>query len=107
MICKVCGEHWDLDSIHEAIECEHPEHSDACRDAAGKWDQERYERDYFAPMLAAFRRLGCKALDAGATYCVPPAEPDPNIDLQAELEAMLGDDVDGIEAMLEDFGGAR
>lgn len=121
MICKRCGEEWDLDSIHEAVKEEHPDlratlvkygrppkdyapydyvkYPDDCY-----FDQRVYERDYFKPMVAKFRREGCEALDPGArrTYCAPERLGPEAQEVVQEIFDTFGDDVDGMESGFED-----
>ena len=118
MLCKVCGEHWDLDSVHEAINEQFPDHqvelthlgkapAGAYRRKNGFWfDQVAYEERYFNPMIARFRKEGCVALDPLCKeYCIPDTSErhKNNAAIAAAFESMLGDDVDGVEAMMEDY----
>jgi len=79
-----CGEPWEIDTFHDIAD-------------------ERGET--FAVVMSAFQREGC-----GATGWVAKCERATGDgarmrgDLSAALADMLGDDVDGIAAMLEDFG---
>lgn len=86
--CPRCGEPWDFDTLHEAA---------AENDST-------YEK-----VAADFRRRGCVALFGDA--CSPdPNEPvNPRTGLKASEAAatlydLLGDDMDGAAALLEDEG---
>ena len=82
--CHRCGEPWEIDTFHDIAD-------------------ERGET--FAVVMSAFQREGC-----GATGWVAACERATGDgarmrgDLSAALADMLGDDVDGIAAMMEDFG---
>lgn len=82
--CRICGEPWDVDTFHDVAEEKGITFDEATR---------------------AFRRDGCEATG----WCAPctPSEDDEERyrNLAAgELMDLLGDDVDGAAAMLEDFG---
>ena len=82
--CHRCGEPWEIDTFHDIAD-------------------ERGET--FAVVMSAFQREGC-----GATGWVAACERATGDgarmrgDLSAALAEMLGDDVDGIAAMMEDLG---
>ena len=82
--CPRCGEPWEIDTFHDVAD-------------------ERGET--FAAVFAAFQSEGC-----GATGWVPTCERATDdgarmrADMSGALAEMLGDDVDGIAAMMEDFG---
>lgn len=85
--CPKCGEPWEHDCLHEVVtDGMYPNY-----DAAAK----------------AFRKDGCVAL--GSTHNEPSTEEDavwglrPQ-DAAAALYDILGDDMDGAAAMLEDMG---
>jgi hypothetical protein len=121
MRCRICGEPWALDSVHEAVREEHPDLDELLvrhdsvpegygyvhvrRD--GSWfDQPRYEREFFNPKRQEFSQRGCVALDPGArTYCVPDPETARRSATLGAIEDLMGDDVDGIESMIEDAEG--
>ena len=101
--CPRCAEPWDIDSLHDAIEAEHP---------AKPWDggngthsQTAYE-PYYAAMSTAFRTKGCGI--AFAALMGQPAATCSRVDDDRTRAArvlydMLGDDLDGAAAMLEDL----
>ena len=82
--CHRCGEPWEIDTFHDIAD-------------------ERGET--FAVVMSAFQREGC-----GATGWVAQCERATGDgarmrgDMSAALAEMLGDDIDGIAAMMEDFG---
>ena len=82
--CHRCGEPWEIDTFHDIAD-------------------ERGET--YAVVMSAFQREGC-----GATGWVAACERATGDgarmrgDLSAALADMLGDDVDGIAAMMEDLG---
>lgn len=92
--CKFCREPWDNDTIHEE---------------AAEREQQREPRTTYAEVAADFRQYGC-----GAFYTFtgqPKLAKCPNVgtDTRAvpEIDALgdlLGDDMDGLTAMLEDAG---
>lgn len=96
MRCPKCGEVWDIDTLHDIIDDENPDHPWTMEN--GRTDQPLYERDYFNPKLADFRRRGCASLGA---RCNPNTTAHPAI---GDLMDLMGDDVDGVDALLEDFG---
>ena len=96
MRCPKCCEPWDLDSLHDVLDEEHPDHPWTMTN--GRTDQARYERDYFNPKVAEFRAKGCAAL---GSRCNPDTSAPPIV---GELMDLMGDDVDGVESLLEDFG---
>jgi hypothetical protein len=95
MRCTKCGEPWDIDTLHDVLDEEHPD--EPWKMTNGRTDQSRYERDYFDPKVAEFRRKGCTALGA---RCNPNTTAHPFI---GELMDLMGNDIDGVEAMIEDF----
>lgn len=95
--CPKCGEPWDLDSIHDRVQ----------------ELNEDYPPTNFDEVARAFRAIGCKAmgescapndyeaelrLDQHRPGALTPAE------AAAALYELLGDDMDGAAAMLEDLG---
>lgn len=91
--CSTCAEPWDNDCIHDEVE--------ARRDAGDK--EATYQR-----VMREFQRKGCKALTTAyglADEC-QPAEDDSSY-LRAALAGaayeLLGDDMDGAAAELEDY----
>lgn len=77
--CK-CREPWDMHELHEAVAA-----------------------DYYPTFTAArkaFARYGCPAMDGKATAC--PRGTGNDTDLISEVYDLMGDDIDGAAAMLED-----
>ncbi len=85
VFCRRCGEPWDLDSIHERVSELH-ENGD---EPSATFDS----------VYAAFRRIGCEALEG---YPCQKREVDPIIGVITDA---LGDDVDGAAAEYADFVG--
>lgn len=86
VFCTKCGEPWEIDTLHEAAA-----------------DQGHT----FGEILAGFRAHGCSAL-SGFGFGLVKCNPRGNVrgaDASALLFDLLGDDVDGVAAMLEDLGG--
>ena len=84
--CTKCGEPWEVDTLHEAA---------------------KDQGHTFGEILAGFRAHGCKALSGfgfGLVKCNPNGDTRA-ADLSGLLFDLLGDDVDGVAAMLEDLGG--
>jgi hypothetical protein len=85
--CRKCGEPWDIDSLHEAADEQGIEYREVAR---------------------AFRARGCVALGWGGECEPDPADERPDLSAirRAQVGAlydMLGDDMDGAAAMLEDL----
>lgn len=80
IICPICAEPWEIDTLH---------------DYAEEQDQT------FAQVSKAFRTKGCgKAFDAwGITTC----KADDRAGMRLVLADLLGDDIDGYAALMEDF----
>lgn len=111
MLCRICGEQWDLDSFHEALYEIYPGEVEALREEFGgkeqTWKhtngfQKAYEGRYFNPLIANFRKRGCRALDPSATYCVADENVSNRTALVEAVYDVMGDDVDGAQSMLED-----
>lgn len=85
LLCPVCAEPWDFDSLHQQVEDPYP-------------GTPTYKN--FAEVSRAFRNMGCLALGEkhnDATQNSLPAR------AAAAMYDMLGDDLDGAAAALEDF----
>jgi hypothetical protein len=79
--CRRCGEPWGFDSLHEEA------------DGSGR---------SFGAVSKDFRANGCRAFTSfGPLSCEPADDVDPRIGLMYDL---LGSDLDGAAAMLEDLG---
>lgn len=98
--CPKCGEPWDLDCLHEEAAArlyDRGEEPEQTRYGAS-WGEERY-RPVFNEVRADFYARGYEALTSyGARH--NDTEADPRIALAYEL---LGDDIDGAVAELEDM----
>lgn len=83
--CPVCGEPWELECFHDVADEKQIAFSQACRD---------------------FRRDGCVST-GWVRKCERPSFEDAwsraMADAAATLFEVLGDDVDGVASMLEDF----
>ena len=107
MRCGSCGEQWDLDSIHDEITAlnydeiqEWKKNFPGFTGDPGRKRQAYYEEHFWNPALKEFRKLGCKYFGTSHNeYVDKDAAAVSNI-----LTEFLGDDVDGIENMLEDIG---
>lgn len=109
MRCPKCGEQWDLDSIHEEIsylygdeveELREKYKNDPRRHRYNDPFQAEYESKYFKPMKDEFYKNGCSTFGSRCNSVVNEEA----AFASSALEELLGDDVDGIEAMLEDMG---
>lgn len=84
--CPKCSEPWDLDTLHEEVE----ERNGALADSLRRpYDVE------IAEVRADFRRRGCEAF--GSRHSDHVASP-----IVSEVLDLLGDDLDGAAALLED-----
>lgn len=77
--CTQCGEPWDNHSFHDlAAELE----------------------TTYTVIMRRFRSEGCAVF---ATWGVAPCEPDRHSLIRSELADILGDDIDGYAAEMEDY----
>lgn len=111
MRCPVrgCGEPWSLDSIHEQISEDYPNkpwERPGDKPGYSREQQKRYEDGYFNKYVARFHKEGCELF--GCTHNVREEETGTHglaaSEAQQALYEMMGDDVDGIEAMMQDEG---
>lgn len=93
--CSKCGEPWDVDSLHDLV-----------AEEFGHWDPIAQRTvvagDYsilFERVRHDFKRRGCEAF--GARHNETKAHPG-----IAEIQDLLGDDIDGAAALIEDFEAA-
>lgn len=109
MRCPKCGEPWDLDMLHEQISDEYGDEVETLRKKYEnhprryRYDdpfQAEYEKKFFKPMKDKFYKEGCRAFYSRCNEIVNKEA----AMFSSALEDMLGDDVDGIEAMLGDMG---
>jgi len=93
IICPVCGEPWEHDCLHEAAE------------SSGA---------SYQTVAAQFRSVGCKALESAygsQSHCkrAIPTEKESRersltrAEVASAMYDLLGDDMDGAAAMLEDY----
>ncbi len=103
--CPKCGEPWDYDELHEEVAAR--QHGGTpWRDPDGTYHQDVYDK-FFKPVLHQFQREGCKVF--GTSHNDPVFdEVGPSgltaSETAAVLYDLLGDDMDGAAAMLEDEG---
>lgn len=86
LMCPRCGEPWDNDEFHEVA---------------------AETGSTYAKVAAEFRLKGCEAL--GTSHSTPSTEKDRTYGLTRQdaataLYDLLGDDMDGAAAMLDDLG---
>ena len=115
--CPKCGEPWEMDSLHEEAQARYgvPYHVPvadpfaARRELNPAYDGEAYSRVY-TEVSQSFRSNGCEALtEAYGSKCSTPSESTGNFGLRPQdaasaLYDLLGDDMDGAAAMLDDLG---
>lgn len=82
--CKYCGEPWDVYSLHEMGDYR----------GSGEFTYEQARKRFY--------RLGCGAFDPGSVKCDGGSYG--NHEAVGLLQELLGDDVDGLAALTEDFG---
>jgi hypothetical protein len=104
ILCRNCGEPWDMDSLHEEIDARWP---DKPWIVNGVHDQAVYERDHYAVVSRDFRRNGCKAMWAMSgnpkghvpSWC---HKTEASSDTVGAIYDLLGGDMDGAASMLDD-----
>lgn len=88
LLCRHCGEPFDVDEFHNQ--------------ESGSWQE----------WVVAFRKNGCGAVDACFDGLTPgesepclesPTVDDVALDRIGILDALLGDDVDGLSSMMQDM----
>jgi hypothetical protein len=104
--CSSCGEPWDVYHLrHDAIF-----ETDLSHEEAEAWrslpPKQRLNTRYRERFEAARWEFGGSVYDVKRCPCCPKqAKPDPEkAGLKAVLVDLLGNDEDGIAAMMEDFG---
>jgi len=115
--CRICGEPWDMDTLHEEIDeriakgflAELPDHNNY-RDS----DQYRKYRavydGYYQKVRSEFYRRGCGAMwafrgvaeDESPSWCVKREEKLGTTMAMGALIDLMGDDLDGIASMMDD-----
>jgi hypothetical protein len=93
--CPICGEPWDIDSIHDRVAELHP--GEPWLRPDGRYEQARYDK-YLRPVKQDFQTRGCVALGGSAEWC----QPSQRGQTASAIYDLLGDDLDGAAAMLED-----
>ncbi len=102
--CPKCGEPWDFDELHDEVRLR--QHgATPWKDLDGTYHQEVYDK-YFKPVMRDFQRIGCEVFgskhgdmgDELSSRGLSAAE------TASALYELLGDDLDGAAAMLEDEG---
>lgn len=96
--CTKCGEPWDLDTLHDEVADR--THLNELTGALRQEVMADYD-NHFAEVRADFARRGCEALFGAKHNTTPDREA---AGVSAALFDLLGDDIDGIGAMLEDAG---
>jgi hypothetical protein len=79
--CPICGEPFDIDSLHDAVE--------------------EGIATNFSSALEKFKEKGCNLW--GYLHCTTGVEGKERAEISSALFDILGDDVDGIAAMMEDY----
>lgn len=107
LYCSTCGEPWDNDSLHEEVDIRFRNDPRMVAYEAGRpgyRDQKLYEPMY-REVAADFRAHGCKALENafGEQGHCEPRNDDRSL-VAAAMYDLLGDDMDGAAAMMDDFG---
>lgn len=97
LYCPVCGEPWDIDSLHDESER---------RRQGGAFAGQPYD-SVFKEVRLDFQTRGCLALDAD--HSAPSTATDRTFgltrqDAAAALYELLGDDIDGAASELYDLG---
>lgn len=111
LYCPQCGEPWDIDSLHEEAEARYglPYYKTRDDQTHGRRNPAWVEKEYqevFNRVRAEFQVKGCDALHAIGGHCEPPSEwGKTRARLASAAYDLLGDDIDGAAAMLEDWEG--
>lgn len=111
MKCVHCGEPWDNDCLHEEISWR-IEHGGtmACRvigtyprSGNPRYDQHEYG-ELYEQIRQEFYKSGCKVFTAYGARCSNAKAPSILKERLDVLTSLLGEDHDGIDAMMEDAG---
>ena len=109
--CPRCGEPWDMDCLHEEVLYRNPSkpwyvetkpEGDVYAwldKQTNLWYSQAVYSTYFEPVSKEFRRNGCVALTSYNTTVCDKFE---GSGLVSAIYDILGDDLDGIAAELED-----
>jgi hypothetical protein len=118
LYCPHCGEPWDFDSLHDEAQAEYgvpyyieddPYGSLKARVKNTAYDSDAYDK-VFQRVRKEFQRIGCGVFASfGAKCSTPSTEVDRTFGLTRQEAAgalydLLGDDMDGAAAMLDDMG---
>lgn len=110
--CPKCGEPWEMDSIHNAVEEKYPKPrpwmvpNNDLPDGVYelKFDETIYNK-YFAEVRKDFMLRGCVALGGSATWCKEAQEDfrsQGGSDIARAIYDIMGDDIDGVASAFED-----
>jgi len=108
--CRNCGEAWTADSLHTEVRARLT--GSYCADLPAesqhlgvRGTDPAYQRLY-ATVSAEFRAKGCAALESFGARCQPGDSADDPDDLAliGTVYDLLGEDLDGAAAELEDMG---
>ena len=104
--CSTCGEPWDVYHLrHDAIFETGLEHTEA-KAWVGLPARQRLSHRYREKFKAVGWEFGASVLDVTRCPCCPKgAKPDlAKAEMKSALVDLLGDDEDGVAAMMEDYG---
>lgn len=117
LYCPVCGEPWDFDSLHDEAQERYGIQYDSGLDFDRTPNPDYISEDYhkiYEAVSVEFRSIGCKALKSfGSHEHCTSKNADPETDrtfgltrseAASAMYDILGDDLDGAAAMLEDLG---
>lgn len=99
LYCPKCGEPWEIDSLHDEAAARQNDLPEAIEYAV-----------LFRKVQRDFQTRGCEAMESfGARHSEPSESTDRTFgltrqDAASALYDLLGDDIDGAAAMLEDLG---
>lgn len=88
--CPNCGEAWDNDSLHE--------------EAYARAEFQDYSEYPYREVMRDFQRRGCEALATAFGPQTCQASQSDRAVVASAMYDLLGDDMDGAAAMMEDFG---
>jgi len=108
--CRTCGEAWTADSLHTEVRARFA--GSYCADLAaesqhlGVRGTDPTYQELYATVSAEFRETGCAALASFGARCQPAdSANDPgDLALIGAVYDLLGEDLDGAAAELEDMG---
>lgn len=117
--CRICGEPWDMDTLHDEVDeriaagifapLSKPD-TYSSQDPAYQEYRKAYDR-YYSTVRSDFYSKGCNGLigfTGGNTSWCQPQQPreDGKITAAAAMSTLIdimGDDLDGIASMIDDF----